>query len=392
MRDSSFVVIGNPESRRVETFGRTVRTATGRRPVVLAWTRVLRQQVAWDELPAGPLFVRLESPGKNWEVERSLLALGADQPDELDPDARRWSRLSAAECAALEPDHGRLLASRQWYLGWRAILQRVKAALTSGGRDVRWFVPPEAVATMFDKSATDAQLSQCGLPVPPGLGTPANFDDFLARLEAAGRKRAFLKLCHGSSASGALAFARRGGEFQAFTTVRLEGPEKHPRIYNVRPVRRLADRAEIARIADAICRERALAQAWVPKAGWQGARMDWRVVVLAGRVLFVVPRLARTPFTNLQLGARRGDPDALAAELGEERWQALLAPAVAAVRTFPGTLSAALDLAPEAGFRRSWILEMNAFGDDLPGWTAEGRNAQEWAIDAALGGIEASPW
>lgn len=380
-----FVVIGNPESRRVESFGRAVRAATGQRATVISWTRILRGEVAWEDLPAGPLIVRLESPGKNWEVERALLARGADVSDPDNPAGERWSRLTRAECVALAQDHGRLLGSRQWYLGFRSILQELARVFGATSQPVRWFVEPCTVAQMFDKAATDAALQAHGIPVPPGFGLPTCFDDFLARLKAAGRSRAFLKLCHGSSASGAVAFERRGDRWQAFTTVAVTGNGAQARLYNTRPVRRLTARAEIAQVVDALCRERLLAQAWIPKAGWQGHRCDLRVVLLAERILFVVPRLSHTPFTNLQLGARRGQEAELAQFLGPERYAALLQPALDCRRAFPGALSLALDLAPDVRWRRSWVLEANAFGDDLPGLTEEGRTLHEWAVSAALG-------
>ncbi len=385
---ADFVVVGNPESRRVENFLRAARQATGQRPTVLAWLQVLRGRVRWESFAGREVFVRLESPGKNWEVERGILALGAGENDEEDPNASRWNRCSRREVAALENDPGRLWPSRQWYLGWRAILAQIAARLHAHAAAVRWFVPPSDVGIMFDKAATDQLLASRGVPVPRGLGVPESFDDLLARMAAADCRRVFLKLCHGSSASGTVAFERRGARCQAFTTTELVRDHAGMRLYNARRVRRITDPGEVATLVDALCAERALAQAWIPKAGWRGGRMDWRVVVIGGARRFVVPRLAATPFTNLQLGARRGDQDALAAELGAARTEALLAPATAALACFPQALGAGVDLAPEVGSRRSWVLEVNAFGDDLPGLLSEGRDACAWAVAAALNSLK----
>ena len=69
---------------------------------------------------------------------------------------------------------------------------------------------------------------------------------------------------------------------------------------------------------------------------------------------------------GLQLGARRGDPLALRAWLGRAGWARLQNTARAVAAAFPACLYLGIDLliSPD---RQPWVLEVNAFGDLLPG-------------------------
>src|SRR5688572_25940735 len=121
--EPAFALFCNPESRRTEGFYGAVGRLLGQKPIAAAWLAVLEHR-NWESLlnPA-PRFLRLESPGRNWWVERELLNWGAAIQDE--ESTRPWRRLPAEEVGQLENDPGRIHPMRQLFLGWRAVLRKV---------------------------------------------------------------------------------------------------------------------------------------------------------------------------------------------------------------------------------------------------------------------------
>jgi hypothetical protein len=128
-----------------------------------------------------------------------------------------------------------------------------------------------------------------------------------------------------------------------------------------------------------------MAQTWIPKAGWKGHRMDLRILAIAGKAAHVVPRLSKSPFSTLQLGAKRGDAAELRMETGEANWARALSAAESAAAAFPNSLHAGVDVAMTPGWRKAAVLEVNAFGDLLPGVLHEGRDT--YLCELAAGGI-----
>jgi hypothetical protein len=192
--------------------------------------------------------------------------------------------------------------------------------------------------------------------------------------------RVFVKLAHGSSASGVLAVETAGPlRVRAATSVEHDG---RGRLFNSLRVRRYDTEREVAAIVDALAPDGLHVERWLPKATQRGRAADLRVVVVAGRATHAVVRTSPSPMTNLHLGGARGD-------LGEVRaavaaaggsWSEALAVCERAAARFPGTLCVGVDLLPAAGWRRFAVGEVNAFGDllprlsGLPGSGAEGRD------------------
>jgi hypothetical protein len=71
--------------------------------------------------------------------------------------------------------------------------------------------------------------------------------------------------------------------------------------------------------------------------------------------------------TNLHLKNRRAGVDGLRSRMGNPAWQALLETCVRVSEVFPGCQYVGVDLAVLPGYRRHVVLEVNAFGDLLPG-------------------------
>jgi len=73
-----FVVIGNPENRRIQLFQMALaRLGLGPADVV-SYVDLLAERVLLRNVIEPHAIVRLESPGENFEVEKQLLAAGAD--------------------------------------------------------------------------------------------------------------------------------------------------------------------------------------------------------------------------------------------------------------------------------------------------------------------------
>ncbi|MCP4689272.1 MAG: hypothetical protein GY859_14555, partial [Desulfobacterales bacterium] len=121
-----WVVLGNPENRRVAFFKKALKKFHQPEPVVLSWLDFLER----GELPArvlsGPAVFRLESPGENHDVEKALLAEGEEEPD----DTGEPPRISRKRLNRLPADPGRILYPRQWWLGFRKVLRRLDRQLS----------------------------------------------------------------------------------------------------------------------------------------------------------------------------------------------------------------------------------------------------------------------
>ena len=378
-----FGLFCNPESRRVEGFYGSLGKLMRQTPVLVPWQFLLEDH-PWPELLTPlPSFLRLESPGRNWRVEQLLLLHGAGLVDE--EDANDWRRMSVEGVKELPNDPGRILPMRQWFLGWRQLLRELSSWVAANTISNRWLVPPEDVICMFDKAACQTVLSKAGSPVPPVLGIPGSFDDLWERMRAHGCRRVFLKPCHGSSASGVVALESSGSQLQAQSTVEIVEAGPEPRLYNRRRIIRTRGAADVRRLVDSICRERCLAQVWIPKAGLSGRTFDVRIVVIGGKARQVMVRLGLGPITNSQLLGGKLNAETLQQRMGEEAWNRMLKSCEQALAVgFPRSLYAGFDVLVEPDFRTTRILEVNAFGDLLPRILHEGRDTYEWEILEAI--------
>jgi hypothetical protein len=377
--DRPFVLLGSPDCPRVNGFRRAL-ADLGLPPATLApWSEFLTERIRLPEVVKAGAVVRIESPGKAFEAGRLLLARGASVPDEEGD----YARLSCREALALEPERGRLLTPRQWYLGFRDALEEVERQLADCPPHTRMNHPAD-IALMFDKPGCQALLDAAGVPVPRALGLIGSYDDLVARMREAGCRRVFVKLAHGSSASGVVAYRTNGAQHQAITTVEMARHDGALRLYNSRRIRDYRDPQEIAELIDALCRHRACAEEWIPKASLDGHAFDLRVVVIGDRACHTVARLSRSPLTNLHLLNQRRPRDFIDAHLGAEGVEAGLRTCERAMSCFPHSLYAGVDLLFATGLRRHAVVELNAFGDLLPGTLHHGHDTYTAEIVQAL--------
>src|SRR5688572_21812522 len=215
-----FVVVGNPGSRRVELFAAAATAAGLPPPIVAAWTDLLAGRSSlYDVVRAGDV-VRLESPGRDFEVERAILAAGAEESDPDDPTDGTYDRAGRDAIDSLSFEKGRILWPRQWYLGFRAALRRVDAQLAESPVH-RLVNDATDVEVMFDKRRCHERLASAGVAVPPALKPVGSFDELTSGMRDAGWRRVFVKLAHGSSGSGVVAYETNGLRHRAVTTVEM---------------------------------------------------------------------------------------------------------------------------------------------------------------------------
>ncbi|MER5876526.1 STM4014 family protein [Streptomyces sp. NPDC001910] len=351
-----WAVVANGENRRVDLFATAAERAGCGTPRVVEWLDVLRDgghDFADDE------WVRLDSPGENAKVDRLLR--GTDDPTRVEGSAR-------------------------WYTGF---LDGVRSL-----RRGRRLDDPVDLAVLFDKRQCHARLEAAGVPVPlsptSGVRRPVEgWSDVRVLMQEAGLRRAFVKLAHGSSASGVLAVeTSTTGRIRATTSVERTADGG---LHNSLRIRRYTDEAEIAAIVDTLAPDGLHIERWLPKASLGDRSADLRVVVVAGRATHAVVRTSRSPLTNLHLGGARGDLAAVRALAGD-RWAQALDISERAAACFPDTLCVGVDLLPAIGWRRFTVGEVNAFGDllprltGLPGSGAEGLDtyaAQVAAVQSA---------
>lgn len=309
-------------------------------PVFCSWPDAVAGRLA-DLLDAGPL-LRIDSPSDDPANDAWLIELGGGRPPRT-PSA--------------------LLPFDAWYAGLCHALDRIDEQ----SRDLHTRLQhPSELRIMFDKELTAQELHNAGVPVPESFSTTDAAGDtvdgteLLERARAAGWHQAIVKPRYGSSASGLVALRWHGDRIIARSTVELTDTGW----LNTRRLQTYHD-VQAIRLLDVLSRQPLRLECWVPKSTLDGSAADFRVVVIGGQARQVLLRCAEGPFTNLHLGARRGDVSTARAELGG-RFVDVLGTAEDAVACFPDTWYAGADvLVPRRG--RAQVVEVNAFGDFHPG-------------------------
>jgi hypothetical protein len=367
-----YVAVANPEGKRWQLYARELAAfwqARGVRPAVavVPWKEVVPRDGDLDGLAAfdEPAVVRLESPGRDFEVAKLLLEAGGRA---VPGERADWSGLTC--------EKGRLVRPGLLYQGFRLVLAGLQKSF-----DRRPYLRPLAcpldLAEMFDKNATSARLEAAGIPCPPSLPAPGTPAELLARLRAARFGTAYVKHNTGSSASGiAVVHAAHEPPWAVSSVVRL-GDD----FYSTRRLRR-HEGADLDAVLAFLLAEGACVQRGIRMAQIDGQNFDVRVVVIHARPAFTVFRLSSLPMTNLHLGGRRGDTARCRAAVPTRAWLDGLDHCVEAARQYRAA-AVGVDLLFESGYICHYVLEVNAFGDFFPGLVdREGRSVHAAEIEA----------
>ncbi len=389
------VLLTNPHSKRTAAFLRAASARGWPAPLVVDWADWLDRRVSLAAVQRPGDWLRLESPGESWEIERRFLELG------IEPLGQEGEHpLSAGELLRCAGSRGEIHRPRQWYLGLCRALDRVEVELAefqsgerplgaeSGDqtfRDVTCFIKPREVAVLFDKGACQPLFEQSGLPIPPFRLNLTSYDAIRHAYRDRQHARLMLKLRHGFSAIGAVALEWNGARVRAITTTERVATAEGDRLFLSKRVHHLLNEVEIASLVDRFALEGLIVEDWLPKDRIDGQQYDVRALVIDGQLRHVVGRGSASPFTNLNLDGNRIDASRIASRLGE-RWHDARKICEWAAGCFPGALTVGVDLLirPNQGFA---LLEANAFGDNLPGLLEGGEDphgAQLRAIEQRM--------
>ena len=370
-----WVVLGNPENRRITLFQAALCELRQPAAHVVAYRDLLRGEIDLREtlaqIAAERGILRIESPGEDHEVERRLIARGA-----------ATGGIEPAAALRLRADLGRVRHVRQWFAGYSTVLNDIERVI-QGCRHLTVQNHPRAVRLLFDKPRCHAFLAARGVAAPPALPPVTGYDDLREAMRAAGWPRVFVKLAWGSSASGVVAFSTSGTRPSAITSLEMVRRRGKAHFYNNLRLARYYRERDLRAIFDFLGREGIHVEKWLPKAVLGGRNFDLRVVTFAGKAGHVVVRTSRTPLTNLHLGNRRGDLSLLQQKAGS-RWSIVPELCEQAARAFPDALYVGWDVLVTPGFRKAYILEGNAFGDLLPGASHAGLSTYGRGIAATL--------
>ncbi len=374
-----FVILGNPENRRVSLF----QAALDRRGLgparVLRWLDLLEVgavERAFAALPEEPSFVRIDSFGEDFEVERGLLLRGED-------DARALGAWTARadEVRRLTFDRGRIFAPRQAQCGFLRVLREIERALAL--RPWLHALPgPRSIEDLFDKRACAQTFSKVGVPFPMPLGGASSPGSLRERMAETGTSRVFVKLTCGSSASCLALYdydPARPEDAWLFTSMEIDGDN----LYNSLRPRRYHDRAAIDRLLAFLFREGSHVEAHVLKARLGKRFFDTRMLVVDGEVAFTVVRKSPHPVTNLHLGGTRGTLAELESTIPAD---VLAAAHESCRRVFAAheCLHLGIDVMFTADLQGHRILEANAFGDLLPNLVRDGHDVWDWELRSIL--------
>ena len=369
VRSAFVTLVGNPASRRVAAFVAAVRRMWGIPVRVVSYLDLLRGRD--DDPPAPGGIVRIESPGECAATTKGILKAGIRPLEALGE-----TPLDAADVDELPLQRGELFPARQWYFGFRSLLNHLEADWCSP--DVRWMSTPRSIAAAFDKLACLELWSAAGLQIPERYPDIASYDDLRRRIPAR-LARLFVKLRYGFSAMGAVALEWRDSRLRAITTVEVVRSEGRARLFVTKKPRVLDRELDVAWLIDVLAKEDILVERWLPKARWQGRPFDLRVVTIGQRACHVVGRANDSPFTNLNLDARRISREALIRHLGDT-WPEIESLCARAAATLPDAGMLGIDLLVRPCLRKLALLEANAFGDFLPGLSFAGLSTYEMEL------------
>ena len=368
-----FILVGNPENRRVTLFQEAL-ARQGLPPAhVVPWRELLASPGLLADLPDSEAFVRIDSTGENWDVEKALLKRGYE-----DAVGQGCSVLTPEQVDRLPMDRGRILSPRQHHLGFLRVLAELEPIFAAHSR---WHIlqKPSAIADLFDKRITSRRYAALGVPVPEPLDGVTDVESLRERMREEDCREVFVKVSCGSSAS-CLAIYRRGRSVDTLTTT-IEVAKTG--WYNSLKVRRIEAPEQVDEILTYLLGEGSQVERSIPKARLGGDYFDCRVLMVRGEPAFTVVRQSMRPITNLHLGGWRGDLGDFHAAVPRNE----LADAMESCRTVARShdcLHLGIDLMYEEHFTGHRVLEANAFGDLLPNLRRDGLTVYEWEIQEAL--------
>jgi glutathione synthase/RimK-type ligase-like ATP-grasp enzyme len=373
-----FTIIANPENRRCQYFIEAAKSQGFPIPHIIPYQQALSNQVDWAQILQQTDCLRIESFGENFDVWKQLVQRG----NKIIPDATE-AIAADHKITELVYDRGRIQYSKQLYQGYCYWLKELQEELDQHP-SIRIMNSTSSIALTFDKMACHQHFLSNNIAVVPALPSIKTYQELRAKMKQKGWNRVFVKLNHGSSASGVLALRVHKDKIQATTSVEIIQSLEGVKLYNSLKVRRYTDEKTIELIIDVLAKEDLIVEQWIPKASNEQGVFDLRIVVIDGKAQYTVVRQSRMPMTNLHLGNARGQEKNIQNLIGQTKWDALHHLAEEAVQTLPNTLYAGVDVLLSSTYQQQYILETNAFGDLLPNVLKDDLDTYQATIKAAF--------
>jgi len=355
-------LIANLENRRADFFRSAVKEAGLPEPICVSWTDVLDDSNCLERL-RGCARVKIDSCGENAAVIERLIHRGG-----------------GPERAQLE--FGEILYQKEAHRGFCSVLNDMAAfelPLTNAPSDIQ---------VMFDKWRSHERFLAGGVPRPATRYVDGSVEEFRRMMVAEGLHRVFLKPLHGSSASGVCAYrckASANGELpereQLIAPIQLRVRNGKVQLFNSLRITSYTDPNDIQLILERLLPHGMVCETWLRKAWLDGQSFDLRIVTIDGEARHLVVRQSRHAMTNLHLGNDRGDAQSLVDTFGHDTVHACKRAAEQAAACFPDSLITGVDVTLTQR-REIFVLEINAFGDLLPGILSHGQSTYEACVEA----------
>jgi len=226
---------------------------------------------------------------------------------------------------------------------------------------------PHDIADLFDKRRTYSRCFAAGVSLPKAFPGITTLDELQTQMIAQRRRRVFVKLAGGSSASGVAAYTIGPRGHRVLTTVEMVRVDGQWRYYNSRRLQLYESPEQIAQLLGYLLGQGAHIEDWVPKGSYNGATFDLRVVTIGGEPRHTIVRLSHGPMTNLHLLNRRCEVEGLRQLVPADSWERMLESVRRTAQAFPRCWMLGVDVAFTPTLRQHVVLEANAFGDQLPG-------------------------
>lgn len=166
--------------------------------------------------------------------------------------------------------------------------------------NVTFFNNPCDILLLLDKYKTKKVLELANINSTPLIDENfANFSELFNYLKQHNLSRIFIKPRYGSGASGiiALKYNSKLNEAVVYTTI----VEKNGSFFNGNKTHYTNNQVKIHSILNFILSTPVIIEKWISKKKYEGLNYDLRVVMFKQELLYIVPRGANSPITNLHL-------------------------------------------------------------------------------------------
>ncbi|GGD82432.1 hypothetical protein GCM10011514_53120 [Emticicia aquatilis] len=363
-----FLVIGNPENRRLHSFIVEVDALKECSHSVISYIDLLDDKVKLDNYIRPNTVVKIDSPGENQTVRKKLIEYGKINIQHINN--------------AFLSEFGRICYQDEWYRGFFSFLLDLKDKFSPF--KLHFMNSIDSILIMFDKVETKKLLNQNKILTPIALDNIYNYTELRNQMFNKKIHNVFIKPAHSSSASGVIAFRTQGSFVKAISSVELISDQGDVRFYNSLKVRTYTDEKSIITLINNFLLGKVSLEQWIPKASFKGLSFDFRVVVINGKARHIVARTSKSPITNLHLGNARGNLSEIVTHISNERFESIKAVAENVAKCFPDCLYLGIDVLISANLRHIMVLEVNAFGDLLPNLIDDGETVYEAQIKASI--------